>query len=160
MLLWRVNKVGRDNKFMREHQLLHHHGTTSDLMENQNSRSRVLCQDLMRVARFRYAAGNANSRRRVSVVKRYTTAMVVPEENRKEEWNIIRGHGRGLEWTTEFRGRKSEQPALIRLRRSINAVLRNEFFWAKCNKMFSNELCCRIVFNTCNYKLPLDIIIK
>lgn len=122
------------------------YGMTSDLTENQNSRSRMLCQNLMRVARFCYAAGNANSRRRVSVVKRYMTTMV-SEENRKEEWNIIRGHGRGLEWTTEFRGRKSEQPALIRLRRSINAVLRNEFFWAKRNKMFSYKLCCWIVFH-------------
>lgn len=122
------------------------YGTTSDLTENQNSRSRMLCQNLMRVARFRYAAGNANSRRRVSVVKRYMTTMV-SEENGKEEWNIIRGHGRGLEWTTEFRGRKSEQPALIRLRRSINTVLRNEFFWAKRNKMFLDKLCCWIVFN-------------
>lgn len=28
----------------------------------------MLCQGLMRVARFRHAAGNANSRRRVPVV--------------------------------------------------------------------------------------------
>lgn len=112
IIMWKILRLRFDNKFLKIYRatfeiLCISRYTWNDIRSHEKSKlgDVYALPGLMRVVRFRHAAGNVNSRRRTC----RRDAAAVSAEHRKEEWNTLyeRNYGRRLERTTNIVAEKA-----------------------------------------------------